>query len=94
MKYVNLYFATKLLFPIVLIILGVLVILITICIAKLESLFKKNCYNCKHYALFDTASLGYGCRYKCVKLCRIDKANINYRVHYERCKQFENKYDM
>lgn len=62
---INLYFTLKLLIPVVIILAVILTIVILAIKRKLDSRFKQNCYECKHYRLFDVASCGGRCRYKC-----------------------------
>lgn len=88
---IKLYFTIKLLIPLLLITLGVLFILLILLKVKLDSIFKKNCYNCKHYGLFDVASVGGRCRYKCNKYNRFDSSDMNCYTHYEKCKEFDTK---
>jgi len=88
---IKLYFTIKVLVPVAILTLGILFISFVLLKSKLDSIFKKNCYKCKHYNLFDVASVGDGCRYKCSKFDRIDHSGMNTRVHYEKCNEFESK---
>jgi hypothetical protein len=54
--------------------------------------FKRNCFNCIHYNLYNVASVGDGCRYKCDKFNRIDGSHsMNVKYKYVRCNGFESK---
>ena len=88
---IKLYFTIKVLVLVVIISIMLLLILFILLKSKLDSIFKKNCYKCKQYNLFDVASVGDGCRYKCNKYNRIDRSGMNTRVHYEKCNEFESK---
>lgn len=53
--------------------------------------FRKNCFECKHWDLYDVASFGNGVRYKCSKTgyknpCMID---CNLREYWMKCDEFE-----
>ena len=48
-----------------------------------------NCYDCKNYSLYDVASAGDTCFYKCRYCDRIDRTSFNNKVRYEKCKNFE-----
>lgn len=71
----------------------VLIILIIIGFIKykIESLYKKDCSECKHYKLHDVASFGDRCTYKCLKT---GKTYDFYSVggsRLEKCDLFEKK---
>jgi hypothetical protein len=76
-----------------LIILGIFILIFIISFIKawLDSIFKKNCYECKHYKFYSTHSCGDSCDYKCYKKDRIDVANYNDTIHYEKCDDFDRK---
>lgn len=76
-----------------LIIFGMFILIFIIAFIKscLDSIFKKNCYKCKYYNFYDTFSYGDNCKYKCYKKDRIDVENVNCRIHYEKCNDFEEK---
>ncbi len=59
--------------------------------SKLDNKFKQNCYECKNYKLFDVASCGNGCRYKCTIKDRYDNHNMNDTCNFIKCKEFNNK---
>ena len=88
---INLYFTFKLLIPVVIILAVILAIVILAIKRKLDSRFKQNCYECKHYRLFDVASCGGKCRYKCGLKNRIDYNNINDDEKFIKCNEFEQK---
>ena len=88
---INLYFTLKLLIPVVIILAVILAIVILAIKRKLDSRFKQNCYECKHYRLFDVASCGGRCRYKCSLKNRIDYNNINDDEKFIKCEDFEQK---
>lgn len=73
-------------------IIGIIVIGVVIyaTIKTICDIGKKNCYECKYYKLYDVASCGDGCWYKCTKCDRKDNCvSMNERVHLERCKDFK-----
>lgn len=80
-----------------LIILGLMIILfivfliVSVIKAWLDSIFKKNCYDCKHYEFYDTCGSGNYCKYKCNKKDRVDDEDMNSSIHYEKCDDFEKK---
>ena len=88
---VNLYFTLKVLIPVALICLFLLHLVVAIIKNKLDSKFKKNCFDCKHYNLFDVASCGNSCRYKCTLKDRYDYHNMNNKHKFVKCKEFESK---
>ena len=88
---INLYFTLKLLIPVVIILAVILAIVILAIKRKLDSRFKQNCYECKHYRLFDVASCGGKCRYKCIKKDRYDYCDINDDEKFIKCEDFEQK---
>lgn len=75
------------------IIWGIFIIVIIIMAIKawLDTIFKKNCYECKHYGFYSTHSYGQYCDYKCYKKNRIDVNDLNDKEHYEKCDDFELK---
>lgn len=57
---------------------------------KIKKIRKKNCYKCKYYKLYDVASAGGYCQYKCIKKEKPDNiCSFNNKEHYEKCKYFE-----
>ena len=58
---------------------------------KIDSKFKKNCFNCKYYKLHDVSSFGGICRYKCTLKNIYCNHNFNDRVKLTKCKEFEMK---
>jgi len=91
MKIIELYFTIKLLIPVIILTFGILFVLYVLLKSKLYRIFKKNCYECKHYILFDVANVGDSCKYKCNEHNRIDRCGMNTSVHYKKCKEFEVK---
>lgn len=77
------------------IIVGLFVLwVLCIVISSFLNLFKKDCYKCKHYDLYDVASAGDLCWYKCdLKNERDIGTSMNTRCRYVRCKNFEKKED-
>ena len=75
------------------IIIGIVILIIIINVIKswLDSIFKKNCYECKHYEFYSTHGCGSDCDYKCYKKDRIDVEDMNSTAHYEKCDDFERK---
>lgn len=88
---IEFYFALRVIVPIVVLLLCVLMVVIFAIKRIVESKFRQNCYECKHYQLFDVASCGNGCRYKCGLKGRYDNHNINNGIHFVKCKEFEQK---
>lgn len=80
------------------VVLAGIVILIVIC-SGLKSLydrvFKKNCFDCKYWDLYNVASYGDGCDYKCSKTGHQTPHMIssNCRTYFRKCKNFESKYE-
>lgn len=63
-------------------------------ISSFLNIFKKNCYKCKHYKLYDVASAGDMCWYKCnLKDERDIGTSMNTRYRYVRCKNYKSKED-
>ena len=84
---VELYFKLKILLPLI-IFLSILFLLIILSIkSKIDSKYKKNCFNCKYYKLQDVSS----CKYKCILKNIYCKHNYNDRVKLTKCKEFKNK---
>lgn len=82
-----------------LILIGIIAVLIIISILiyiikSILNKFKDNCYKCKHYSLYDVASFGDYCRYRCNKFDRIDEHHMNDSTNYVKCKEFTNKEDV
>ena len=52
--------------------------------------FKKNCFKCKYYYLYDVASAGDCSWYKCKKCKEIhDRHSGNTYYRFRKCKEFE-----
>ena len=80
----------KLLFLIPLLIFLLLLFILSIKY-KIDSKFKKNCFNCKYYKLHSVSSFGGRCKYKCTLKNIYCKHNFNDRVKLTKCKEFEMK---
>ena len=83
-----LYFKLILLIPLLLFLLLLFILSIKY---KIDSKFKKNCFNCKYYKLHDVSSFGGICRYKCTLKNIYCNHNFNDRVKLTKCKDFEIK---
>ena len=86
-----LYFKLIFLIPLVIFLLLLLLLFILSIKYKIDSKFKKNCFNCKYYKLHDVSSFGGICRYKCTLKNIYCKHNFNDRVKLTKCKEFEMK---
>ena len=74
------------------IILGIVIIfgIFYILVNEIKKIGKKNCYKCKYYELYNVASCGDGCWYKCIKYDRKDNCvSMNETEHYEKCKYYK-----
>ena len=86
---VELYFKLKILIPIILF-LSILFFLIILFIKdKIDTKFKKNCFDCKHYKLHSVSSCSNSCIYKCVLKNKCFKHNFNDRNKLIKCKDYE-----
>ena len=83
-----LYFKLILLIPLILFLLLLFILSIK---HKIDSKFKKNCFNCKYYKLHDVSSFGGICRYKCTLKNIYCNHNFNDSVKLTKCKEFEIK---
>ena len=83
-----LYFKLILLIPLLLFLLLLFILSIKY---KIDSKFKKNCFNCKYYKLHDVSSFGGICRYKCTLKNIYCTHDFNDRVKFTKCKEFEMK---
>ena len=83
-----LYFKLILLIPLLLFLLLLFILSIKY---KIDSKFKKNCFNCKYYKLHDVSPFGGVCKYKCTLKNIYCKHNFNDRVKLTKCKEFEMK---
>ena len=83
-----LYFKLILLIPLL---ISLLLLFILSIKYKIDSKFKKNCFNCKYYKLHDVSSFGGICRYKCTLKNIYCNHNFNDRVKLTKCKEFEIK---
>ena len=83
-----LYFKLIVLIPLLLFLLLLFILSIKY---KIDSKFKKNCFNCKYYKLHDVSSFGGICRYKCTLKNIYCNHNFNDRVKLTKCKDFEIK---
>ena len=83
-----LYFKLILLIPLLISLLLLFILLIKY---KIDSKFKKNCFNCKYYKLHSVSSFGGKCKYKCTLKNIYCNHNFNDRVKLTKCKEFEIK---
>ena len=83
-----LYFKLIVLFPLLLFLLLLFILSIKY---KIDSKFKKNCFNCKYYKLHSVSSFGDKCKYKCTLKNIYCTHNFNDRVKLTKCKDFEIK---
>ena len=83
-----LYFKLILLIPLLLFLLLLFILSIKY---KIDSKFKKNCFNCKYYKLHSVSSFGGKCKYKCTLKNIYCTHNFNDRVKLTKCKDFEIK---
>ena len=88
---IELYFKLKILIPLI-IFLSILFLLIILSIKyKIDTKFKKNCFNCKYYKLDSVAPFGGKCKYKCTLKNIYCTHNFNDKVKLTKCKDFEMK---
>ena len=83
-----LYFKLILLIPLL---LSLLLLFILSIKYKIDTKFKKNCFNCKYYKLHSVSSFGGKCKYKCTLKNIYCNHNFNDRVKLTKCKDFEMK---
>ena len=83
-----LYFKLILLIPLLISLLLLFILLIKY---KIDSKFKKNCFNCKYYKLHSVSSFGGVCKYKCTLKNIYCIHDFNDRVKFTKCKDFEIK---
>ena len=59
----------------------------------INKFFKKNCYECKHWYLYNVSSVGGIDWHKCKKNCFEEaiRGEFNDSEHYEKCSEFERK---
>lgn len=88
---IKIYFTLKILIPLILIGLLICYIIFRMAKFKLDTKFKKNCYDCKYYNLFDVASSDNSCRYKCNIKNRYDYHSMNDKYNLVKCEGFKNK---
>ena len=88
---IKLYFTLKIIIPLIISSSILLSLIISSIKYKIDSKFKKNCFNCKYYKLHDVSSFGGICRYKCTLKNIYCKHNFNDRVKLTKCKEFETK---
>lgn len=81
----------KTLITVILICLVIVYVIVSIIKYKLDSKFKKNCFDCKYYELFDVASVGDCCRYKCTLKDECNRHSMNDRTNFVKCEEFEDK---
>lgn len=88
---IELYFTLKLLIPVIIILTIVLITIILLIKSKLDEKFKQDCYKCKHYELYNVASCGGKCTYKCMKKNKLDYCNINDKKKFIKCEEFKQR---
>ena len=88
---IKLYFTLKIIIPLIIFSSILLILIISSIKYKIDSKFKKNCFNCKYYKLHDVSSFGGICRYKCTLKNIYCNHNFNDRVKLTKCKEFEMK---
>ena len=88
---IKLYFTLKILIPLILILSILLIFIILLIKSKIDSKYKKNCFNCKYYKLHSVSSFGGKCKYKCTLKNIYCNHNFNDRVKLTKCKEFKNK---
>lgn len=88
---IELYIKLRILLPIIVFILILFCLIMLTIKHSIDLKFKKNCFNCKYYKLHDVASVGNSCRYKCTLKNRYDRHNMNNRIKFTKCKEFESK---
>ena len=88
---INLYYTLKILIPLILILSILLILIISSIKTKIDSKYKKNCFNCKYYELHSVSSFGGKCKYKCILKNIYCNHNFNDRVKLTKCKEFEMK---
>lgn len=75
----------------------VFIIWFIICLIKswYDKMFKKNCFDCKHYYLQDVAGAGDCCWYNCKihNEYHKDRHSMNDSYIYRKCKDFEKEVD-
>ena len=86
-----LYFKLIFLIPLVIFLLLLLLLFILSIKHKIDSKFKKNCFNCKYYKLHSVSSFGGRCKYKCALKNIYCTHDFNDRVKFTKCKEFKNK---
>ena len=83
-----LYFKLILLIPLLIFLLLLFILSIKY---KIDTKFKKNCFNCKYYKLHSVSSFGGKCKYKCTLKNIYCNHNFNDRVKLTKCKDFESE---
>ena len=83
-----LYFKLILLIPLL---ISLLLLFILSIKYKIDTKFKKNCFNCKYYKLHSVSSFGGKCKYKCTLKNIYCNHNFNDKVKLTKCKEFEIK---
>lgn len=76
-----------------LVILSIIVYtILSILLTAITNIFKKNCYECKHYYLKDVASYGDACWYGCdINKDIHDQQTMNSKSAYRKCNKYEHR---
>lgn len=85
----ELYFKLRILIPLIILLITILYIIILFIKHKIDIKLKRNCFDCRYYKLFDVASVGDSCRYKCSLKDRYDYHSMNDKYNLVKCKEFK-----
>ena len=77
--------------PIILFGIAIIMMIVLMINGWFNKKFKKNCFKCKYYELFDVPSAGGKCKYRCNKYDRMDYHSMNSNAKYMKCKEYEEK---
>ena len=86
---IKLYFSLKIFIPLVMILGFILFVITSLIKEKIDSMLKKNCYDCKHYILYDVDKYGSGCTFKCKLKNKCYHKDMNDNTNYVKCKEFK-----
>ncbi len=93
MKILKLYFTWKFVIPFVLMLSMLVIGLCNVIKFYINLKFKKNCFECKYYNLYNVASVGNHCTYKCQKFNNINEHKINDKYNFIKCECYETKHN-
>lgn len=88
---IKLYFTLKILIPLIIFLSILLILIISSIKFKIDSKYKKNCFNCKYYKLHNVSSCGNSCKYKCVLRNTYHTHNFNDTIKLVKCKEYKKK---